>query len=1058
MTELAADTAVRHAIRTELGRTLFVEAGAGTGKTTALVDRVVALVAAGHAMAGIAAITFTEAAASQLRERIRAALVRAVAAGAVGQEAVDQVDEAAISTLHGFAQRILAEHPLEAGLPPGFEVLDEIGSALAFEERWTAFLDELFADPGYADVLLRATATDLDLDQVRQVALIGNDHWDRLAAAEIPTPPLRPVDPAPVVGHLRTALASRQACRREDDRLARHLDGLAPLPARLEAATSELAILQVLIRADNLTCGHGKAANFPGCDVKAVRQALADADEARTALLDAVRREVLDHLLAAVRSFTLRAAEDRRAGGRLEFHDLLVRARDLVRDDVGVRAALRRRFSHLLVDEFQDTDPLQVELALLLADNDDGRLFFVGDAKQSIYRFRRADVALYLRVRDEVTEEPRSLTGNHRSVPGILEWVNHVFGHLIGPGADESQPGYEELVATRSSPSAEAPVVLLGEPAAEGEGIAAVRQREAEEIAATITRMVDERWQVRTGDIRLRDIAVLLPTRTSLPQLETALEDAGVPYRVASASLVWATQEVRDLLSVLRVVDDPTDAVSLVAALRSPALACGDDDLLAYRQAGGAWDLRAPAPAALAADHPVVAGIAVLRALHDDRWWSGVSGMVERVLRELRFFELAFAARRPRDRWRRLRWVLDQARAFEADTGAHGGASLRQFVTWADLQADERSRVRDAAVPEVDDDAVVVHTVHGAKGLEFPAVVLTGLNRAPAPVTSLATVHWGQRRPEVRLTHRYRTAGFEELEAVERRFDQHERVRLLYVAATRAEDHLVVSLHRKHGDAASHAAELDKLCEERPELWRRLDPAPLTLRPPPAAPPPVAAPDAAVRRREWESERRRLLDRLATAPVLAATAVAARARRVAGGDDDEAQPGSPGRNGTAVGRAVHAVLEAVDLATGVGLAELARDRAAAEGVGHRACDVERMARSALAAPSVEEAARAGRYWREGFVGLVYETPEGLVVLDYKTDPLTSPEEVEAAVARHRLQAAAYAAALEASLGRPVAAARLVFVSPVPALERAVEDLRAGRDEIGRLAGVPAGGA
>jgi ATP-dependent exoDNAse (exonuclease V) beta subunit len=1020
----------------DLDRTLFVEAGAGTGKTASLVARIVALVKAGHPMRGIAAITFTEAAASELRERIGVAL-----ADAGERDAVHQLDEAAIATLHGFAQRILSEHPFEAGLPPSIEVLDEIQSTLAFEERWTAFLDGLFPDASYETVILRATALGLNFDdQLKQVAQIFNDHWDRLAAARITPPPLSLIDSSAVVAHINNALDLSRFCTDAEDKLLVHLGGFAGLPERLLKADDELEALHLLQSVDRFDAGQrGKKDNYPSCDVNDIREALKRAEAARAELLGHIRAEVLDHLLIAVRRFVLDASDQRQRAGRLEFHDLLVRARDLVRDNPTVRATLAARYSHLLIDEFQDTDPIQIELADAIAGDIPGKLFYVGDGKQSIYRFRRAEIALFESVKDAM--EPvnvRALTTNYRSVPGIVTWVNHAFGQLL------SEPAYQALeFARKAPPRADIPVVVMGHEWPKGVNIAAIREAEAEEITDAIGRL-----QSAHG-LQLSDIAVLMPTRTSLPQLELALENGAIPYRVASASLVWATQEVRDLLAVLRVVDDPSDQLSLVAALRSPALACGDDDLLTYRQAGGAWHLHAPAPTALSPEHPVVAGMAVLRSLHDDRWWTGVSGMVERVLRELRFFELAVAHRRPRDRWRRLRWVLDQARAFEANAAG----SLREFLAWANLQADENARVKESAVPEADDDAVLIYTVHGAKGLEFPAVILTGLNRPPVQLSNLAQVHWGPTRPEAKTTQRFRTNGFDDLDAIERVMDEHERLRLLYVAATRAADHLVISLHRKFGDTKSQAAQLAYVCAAAPELIREFGPRQLVLQAPPSTPAPVAAPDAALRRREWEAERGRIIDRLASAPVRAATAIAHQV-------DLDAPPWKKGRAGTSVGRAVHATLQTVDLATGDALAAIAAAQAAAEGVEGRVDDVEAMARAALASTTVREAVASGRFWRElyvaapigaalleGFIDLLYESPAGLVVVDYKTDALRSAAEVDAAVGRYRLQGATYAVALEHSLERTVAEVRFVFTAGGVAVERTLDDLPAAMAEV-----------
>jgi ATP-dependent exoDNAse (exonuclease V) beta subunit len=1079
------DAAARQAVAHDLDRTLFVEAGAGTGKTTALVGRIVALVEAGAEMRRIAAITFTEAAAAELRDRTRAALQAAAAEGRVPAEAVAQVDEAAVSTLHAFAQRILAEHPLEAGLPPSFDVFDEVEAALAFEERWAEFLDTLLDDPAYETTFLWGLAAGLDLRRLQELALSLADHHDRLdpagagGAALAAVAPEGPLHPAALIAALQTAAAFLPECTGDDDLLAAHLTNLPALATRLAGARTDVELLHLVDNLPTLSSGRGRQENW-GTPVDDVRAACQAAEAERVALLDGVRAQVLGHLMVALVRFTLAGATERAQAGHLTFHDLLVLARDLVRGDAHVRAALRARYSHLLIDEFQDTDPLQLELAVLLAGAEDapagaawhevpiapGRLFFVGDPKQSIYRFRRADIGLFLDVRDRLAgaDGPVRLTRNFRSVPGVLAWVNHVFDTLMGAGTAGAQAPYDELEAARP-PHIEgvSPVILLG--GEQGGAIGAVREREAEEIAATVNRVINESWMVgATGEgpgtpARLADIAILLPTRTSLPQLEAALDDAEVPYRVESASLVWGTQEVADLLAVLRAVDDPSDQVAVVAALRSPAFACGDDDLLAYRQAGGRWDVQAEAPEALPPDHPVLTGLATLRELHQARWWHRPSALVERVIRDLRMFELAFARRRPRDHWRRLRWVLDQARAFEAEGG--GARTLRDFVTWAAQQAADDARVREAALPEADDDAVRILTVHGAKGLEFPVVILAGLNRVNGGGSPTRLLWDDEGRPQARAG-RFRTPGFTALADQEREMERHEQLRLLYVAATRARDHLVLSLHHRAGDR-SQAAELARLCDAAPHLVRRLD-APFALRSQTATSAPLTRPDAAAARRAWSADREDRIDRLRRAPVRAATTLAGTQAPefdvpdgVGGGIH-----GRRGRAGTSIGRAVHAVLQSADLTTGRDVTALARAAAAAEGVDERAAEVERLVRAALGSPAVADAV-ASRYWRElyvgapvgetlleGFIDLLYESPDGLVVVDYKTDALPSEVEIDRALDRYRWQGGAYAVALERSLGRPVARCTFVFLAGGQARQRDLPDLRGAMADVERV--------
>ena len=879
------DFLARRSIRRDLGATQFVEAGAGTGKTTALVARIVELVATGAArLDQLTAITFTEAAAGELRDRVGASLEQLadgrddeLAPGPppgaparraeLARAAVAEIDGAAISTLHGFARRILAEHPFEAGLPPTFEVFDEVRSRVAFCERWAAFFDELLEDPDAGPAVLRLLVLGVSVERLFEVAVELNERWDVLAQRPAAPEPAPVVDVGPVVDALGQAGGLAGHCRAEDDKLLAHLGRLDGLAGRLEGAADDLEALQILVDSPKLSFAHGQRANW-SCPIDDVRDALARAEAARTAVLERVGRAALGRFLAAATGLTVDSAGARRAEGRLEFHDLLVFARDLVRRSPEVSRSLREQYRFVLIDEFQDTDPIQAELAVRIATDDatapggdwrsfdvePGRLFFVGDPMQSIYRFRRADISLFLDVRDRPGLDVLQLTANHRSVPGVIGWVNQVFAELIGGGEPGMQPAYRPLAAHRADPGGPGdlpPVVVLGGATETDEPVDEVRRRESEDIARTIGRIRAEGWPV--GDegrpATLADITVLVPARTGLPILQRALEDADLPFRLESSSLVYAAPEVQDLLSVLRAVDDPTDEVAVVAALRSPLFGCGDDDLYGFHRAGGRWDYREPAPGTLGTDHPVAAGQRSLAELHGDRWWLDVSALIERVLAERSLMALALDEQRPREAWRRLRFIADQARQF-AD--AFGG-DLRRFLAWADLQHAEGSRVTESVLPEIDDDSVRIMTIHASKGLEFPIVVMAGLNAGAE--RSRPLVVWGGGGPEVSVAAGVRTAGYDDLAQREEAMEAHERLRLLYVGATRARDHLVVSLHHKAGSDCA-AARLEAAAGTDPTTWRRLEAGREAPGPPgPVTSGPDAGPDTPDARRRWAEAR-----------------------------------------------------------------------------------------------------------------------------------------------------------------------------------------------------------
>ena len=521
-----SDQPARDAILERLDTNMVVEAGAGTGKTRSLVDRVVALIKTGRArLGGIAAITFTESAAAELRARIAESLELAADDTGLPHEqrercrlAVAELDQAAIQTLHSFAGRLLGERPLAAGLPPGFTIRDEIAAEIAFEDRWSAWLDTTLEDPEAQDALRLALAAGMTLDHMRKIADSFHTNHDLLAGASFDAP--------------------------------------ASQFNESEQASELTPVLELLQR------------------------------------------------------FTLDYARERRAAGQVEFLDMLVLARNLLRDSIPARDHFRDRFTHILIDEMQDTDPLQAEIAMFLAEITDdrinpdkrprdwrkvqpaaGKLFVVGDPKQSIYRFRRADIQQVEQMRQAVGGVGVLLQQNFRSQPPVIDWVNHLFRQWM---QGEAQAVYSPLVAGPQAGESP-PVRVMG---GEVEGLVGVaRRREAEAIAAAVNTAIKEGWEVRSEEdgaaprtAAYDDICVLMPRRAGFDALEIAFEDEGIPYRLDSASLIYNTQEARDLLNCLVAIDDPTDPVSVVAALRSPAFACSDADLLTFVEAGGQFD------------------------------------------------------------------------------------------------------------------------------------------------------------------------------------------------------------------------------------------------------------------------------------------------------------------------------------------------------------------------------------------------------------------------------------------------------------------------------------
>ncbi len=1095
MTDALGDQAARDRIARDLAATLFVEAGAGTGKTTELVGRIVALVRSGVSVDGIAAITFTEKAAAELSERVRRELERAATGHeryadfladerARCQEALPDLDRAAIQTLHSFAQRILSLYPLEAGLPPQLRIMDEVEGDIAFRDRWRRFVDELLDEPAMQRPLLRAFTMGLRLKDLERVAEAFHSSWERLdgvefEATEEPEIACPPLGPALEAAEAALGPKPSEAAMAQLRRLHPHAAKLDAAAARIAAAgdggerdAAEVDLLRLACAVPEIRTNVGPKGVF------------ATTREAHGGWIDAARRAYLTAVLPRLKQFALDYAAERRTAGHLSFQDLLALAVDLLRTNPQVRRALHERYQRVLIDEFQDTDPLQVELAALLASEpgspparwtetevEPGRLFFVGDPKQSIYRFRRADIALYERTREAFGCQQVPLTTNFRSTPKILGWVNETFEQLFDRDSGDGvrQAAWVPL-QPRPGVARGEPVMIIGGPLGPEARADEVRREEAGALASAVLAAREGRWLGEDRPTRFADMAILLPTRTNSPAIERALADAGIPFRVESRSLVFATQDVRDLSNILAAIDDPTDDVAVVAALRSPAFACRDSDLLAHVQAGGGWSYLAEAPAS--SPDPVRAGMAGLREFHGRKWYMSTGALIEEVIASRHMLELAVAGPRPRESWRRLRFVAEQARGLE-EAGAL--TTLRQFVEWLRIQAEEGARVNEGVSVEPDDDAIRIMTIHAAKGLEFDIVFLAGLGIEPFKRDSY--VIWPERTGaggtvEVRAGLKERafaTAGFEAAAERERRHQRLERDRLLYVAATRARHRLVVSLYqRSHNtphdqrhaeDKCSHAECLAAACAETAGTgtWVRFA-VPLAFGLPEPADRSVA--DSPEERDGWRAGRAALLQRTRRAPVVAATAIAHEGEvpEEEQPQDDEQQPWRKGRAGTSVGRAVHAVLQTIDLETGTGIADAARAQAVAEGIAGEAARVATLAENARLSEAVREAVASGRFWREvyvgtgvegatveGFIDLLFEGPNGLVVVDYKTDSARSTADIDRAMDRYRLQGAAYAVALEVALGRPVADVRFVFTEP--RAERSIEDLPAAKERV-----------
>jgi len=1092
------DQAVRDDATSDLATSFFIEAGAGTGKTTVLVGRVLEIIRSGSAEIGqVVILTFTEKAAAELRDRVRDELHKELAIGDPAKNAgraLNDLDGAHIETIHAFASSVLREHPVQSGIDPNFVQLDEIAGDVDFDDRWESWL---WAEaPEVTRVLRRCIDLGLRIQEdLRGVAKNFATHREivpRLTKAAAP-------DVEATLSTLESVRDEAQDltsyCTKESDRsltvLMRFSQALDEVRAS-EPEDREAALFRLALKPR--TGGQANWTNPAAREGVASRlEQLRDEIEQYRELL---RRSLTGEAAGVLWDFAKDTSAQRLSEGLLTFDDLLIEAGRLVREEAEVRRRLQRRYRFFLIDEFQDTDPIQAEMIFRLAaagtvesqsgpwselDIVPGRLFLVGDPKQSIYRFRRADIAIYMTAKESLARMEReqkgarvvSLVQNFRSVPNVVEWVNAVFSQTIEPVSNlfGAQPEYEAIHAAR--PDVGRGVVhLYPRVPIESERIGHVRRQESLAVAKMILALVlrggeaVEKDEIGPLRVSFRDICVLVDTRTDLETYTKAMSRVGIPWVCDSGDL-FGRQEIRDIAALLRALDDPSDMTSLVAGLKSESFSCSDEELLRYKVRGGSFTLFA---APIEGD-PVSSALTKLRELYDAKSHLAMPAFVDRVIRESFLVEALLLSAEEQQRAANLKLISQRARDF-FDKGMD---SLRPFIRWVSSRQYQRLRESESQMAENEDNVVRVMTIHGAKGLEFPVVFLAKMAGGVWEEQPQYIVNQDQGLLEFRVgkkDNRFATPGFDAAWDKERQFQEAEEHRKLYVAATRACDYLIVPMFRPDGSMGNF---LHLPMLPTPEVARQQTPPPsfggaqvliddaIPLRSVARLPPPTPAPDLSVR---WEARRDRLIERSSEGarfivPSELGHDVSKQPRETEPLDWDEPEfdldlqsetqgaLGS-GRGAEAVtfsasrgarerGILVHEVLYRCDFSRPDTASEWVIRICEERGVPELADEVGAHVQRLFASSTMGRVQRArcvlkevpvgmydGNEYLEGIVDLLFEEEDGWVLADYKTDflPEAGPTNL---VERYRPQMEAYAQVL-ARVGTPVKESGLWFSS------------------------------
>jgi ATP-dependent helicase/nuclease subunit A len=1084
---MTPDEEQRRRAREDTNHSFLVEASAGTGKTSILIQRILHCVLecgpGGEPvrLARICAITFTEKAAGEMKIRLRQELEReAVGGGEKGdrvRQALVDLEGAAISTIHAFAVSLLKERPIEAGLDPRFRALDEIQSELLFQEVWEAWLQRAIQER--KTQLEHALRAGLRLEALRMAARTIRRHGHEIQHLTLPTPP--------------TEEEARQLLEEMLER-GRSLAGLV-----LNDADKLVLLLHIALAWLSDPAGDaipkkpgnkGAGGNWEGGreTVDAVKEFVRNVVDFRPWYLSLPVRRVLDALLRLIIGEFLPEWEKRkRADGLVDFDDMLWHARDLLRGSRAAREDLQKNYALLLVDEFQDTDTVQWEMIRLLtagAEAGDGqeeltppgRLFIVGDPKQSIYRFRGADIETYLNVASGESMgkpglERLELTTNFRSVPAILSFVDEAFHGIMKKDADTPyQPDYLPFGGRghREGRPETAGVYLLGDRQEDGSFAGSGHDFttiEAKRITRLIASMRDNPdWEVESengGDKkwrapRFRDIAILLPVLTRADALEDCLRDAGIPYVLEGGKFYYARSEVASAISVLRAIANPNDAIALYAALRSIFFGVSDEDLLRAKAAAVPLDYRVEVPS----DCELARPHRILRDLHHHRHERTASETLENLFQQTGAREVL--AVRGIQSLANLNKLVRTLRSLQQD------ATFSEVVETVAGMDEEGIAESESRVMEEHSNAVRILSIHRAKGLDFPIVIVAGLGiqRRNRYAEYLADPH-GPKNFGLSMGSResgLQTIGWENLTENEKAKEGAELIRLLYVSLTRARDHLILCTHTKgkwiadgkRWEAKFEGTRLEPLAGFLQELTRREE-APVrfidaeTL--PPVPPPPVAFEE--VPERDLRAalavqydELRRLLAETPHARGLQAASPEAGQEEGTDADSNFARD-----RAARIGTAFHQAMETIDLDADEETAALAREAGSGQRLDGAGIEsVADMLSRSLKSPMMERVRRArGRVWRElpyirplagdraeieeGKIDLLFEEEGGWVLIDYKTEQLPGdvPDKTLYFQEKYGGQISAYAAALQA-LGMRLKSAYLLLARTGEAIE------------------------
>jgi ATP-dependent exoDNAse (exonuclease V) beta subunit (contains helicase and exonuclease domains) len=837
------DALARQTALTVLDKSLQIEAGAGSGKTSLLAGRIVANLASGVHPRSIAAVSFTEKASAELMTRVaifideviarnvRPEISPAFPGGPTEQQVLNLVEarkhigDLVCTTIHGFCQRIIKPYPVEADIDPGAQVLDPVEAGLVFDDIFDRWLRSKLSGHDPDENLITSIITNdarTGLALTRQIADILREN----PALKVPEASFGPdtheafctavaafeewyAGCGYMVPEHDTYLEALRTLRDTVSKPARAHCAVIAMASAIQSSylfTSKRTIRTYKVKGKWEACAPSKSVGT-GHNTEACQHY-----ETCSAALEELQRKVAAAALYMLRdevSPVIRMYSDyKRDAAFLDFGDLLVAAHRLLENFPAIREALGSQYTHILVDEFQDTDPLQTQIFLRLAfDMIEGKwmprpgsIFLVGDPKQAIYRFRGADVATYVRMREIMLaadkEAVLSVSTNFRSLSSILDHVNAVFSEVLSV---EGQPGFTSLSAHRGGEEANTVAFFdVDDTSPRDDGadpkIGDVREREAAAVAEICERLIGS-FDVPAPEGGSRkckpgDIALLVPQGTELWRYENALERRGIAVATQAGKGLYRQQEIHDLVALTRILADHRDTLALGAFLRGPLVGLTEQELLDETsrippaEDGSLRFLRVGMDLSVLRNPLLVDALKSLdelRAVAETTTPHGVLCMaVERFL--VRPKIVARFKGNPERQLSNVDRYLEMSRAYSV-------RGLRSFSDAMRSAWEESERVEEGR-PDEQEQSVSLITMHSAKGLEWPVVIPVNIVTSPIRQSAIITdVSTGtMTMPFMGVL----PEGYETARLKAERESAFERMRIWYVAATRARDLLIL--------------------------------------------------------------------------------------------------------------------------------------------------------------------------------------------------------------------------------------------------------------------------